>query len=104
MNKSLGLILVALGALFFLKLFAAGWFLFLIVAAGLAFGASTGAIGKWGYAAAAVVGLMSVPALLFSTFFATLKLAGVAMAMTIKLLPLLLVAYGLYVLLRAFSR
>lgn len=104
MNKTLGLVLVALGALFILKLFAAGWFLFLIIAGGLALGASTGAIGKWGYALAALFGLMAVPALLFSTVFATLKLAGVAMAMTIKLLPLLLLAYGAYVLLRAFTK
>ncbi len=104
MNKTLGLIIVALGALFLLKLFASGWFLFLIIAAALAFGASTKAIGKWGYAAATVFGLMAVPALLFSTMFATLRLAGAAIGMTVKLLPFLLVAYGAYVLLKAFSK
>lgn len=104
MNKTLGLLLLGLGAIFVLKVFAAGWFLFLIIAAGLAIGASTGAIAKWGYAAAALFGLLAFGAGLFRTVFAALTLSFAAIGMLIKLLPYILLAYGAYVLLKAFSK
>lgn len=97
MSKVLGLVLVALGALMVFKMMLSGWFLFLLVAAGLAFGASSGIIGKWGYAGAVIFGLLALPALMFKTVFT-------ALAVMIKLLPFLLMAYGAYVLLKAFGK
>ena len=83
------------GALLLLAL--SGWLLFVLVAGVLAVGAATGVVGKWGYGLALLFGLLAVPVLMAKTVF-------FGLAMLVKLLPFLLVAYGIYVLLRAFGR
>lgn len=96
-NKILGLVVVALGALLVFRMALSGWLLFVLVAGVLAVGAATGVVGKWGYGLALLFGLLAVPVLMAKTVF-------FGLAMLIKLLPFLLVAYGIYVLLRAFGR
>ncbi|MGE5674629.1 MAG: hypothetical protein ACM3XM_12300 [Mycobacterium leprae] len=97
MPKYLGLVLVVLGLFLVVKTVASMWLLFLLAALVLAVATTIGAIGRWGFGLALVCGLVAVPGLLFRTLF-----AGAALA--VRLLPLILVIYGLYLLARLFRR
>jgi hypothetical protein len=95
-NKFLGALFVLLGIFLVFKAVLGGAFLFLLLAAGLAVGAATRAIGRWAYALAGLFVLLALPGLLFrSVFF--------GVAMLVKLAPVLLVLYGVYLLLKAFK-
>lgn len=96
-NKILGLVVVALGALLVFRMALSGWVVFVLVAGVLAVSATTGLIGRWGYGLALVFGLLAVPFLMAGTVIFGLR-------MLVRLLPFLLVAYGIYALLKAFRR
>ena len=65
------------------------WPLVLFFALALAIAAASGTVGKWGYAAAALVAVLAVPGLLFGGFRMILRMA-----------PLLLLLFGIYWLVR----
>lgn len=89
MSKLLSVVLIVLGVALLFRMMFSGWLMFLILAAALAVAASSGVIGKWGYAVAGVALLLIVPTLIFRTFF-----------MLVKLAPVLLIVAGILFLLR----
>ena len=92
LSRTLALIVVALAMLFIVKSLAATWLIFALAAAGLAIAAGSGAIGKWGYAAAALCLLVAVPG-----FFVSFMFKGLAIALQIiKMAPFLLVILGIW--------
>ena len=76
MNRTAATILVVLGAVLLVKLMASTATLFLVAALILALLAGTGAIGRWGYAAAALCAVVALPGLLISGIFRGLALLG----------------------------
>lgn len=89
-NRYLGAAFLLFAALL---LFKSVSILFILIGIGVAIAIATamGAMGRWGYGLAALFGLMAVPFLLFQTLF-----WGIAIIM--KLAPLLLLLFGVYLL------
>jgi len=99
-QKVVALIVVLLGGVLLLKTLAATWLLLLLLAAAFAWGASSRAIGRWGYSAAVLCLLMAIPGFLLRTV-----LRGIAMAFgMLKLFPLLIVILGVYLLFKSFKK
>lgn len=97
MQRVAAFVILLLGLMLLFRAMLAGWLLFLVLAAALGFGASTGAIGRWGYTAAVIFALLAIPSLLLRTVGLVILLVG-------KLLPVLLVLIGLYYLVKAFNK
>lgn len=95
MNKLFSILLVIVGLYLAFTVLLTGWKLLFLVAALLALGSLTGAIGRWGYGLAGLLALIAIPSLMFSA-------VATAMALLIKLAPLLLVVFGIYALVKAF--
>jgi hypothetical protein len=95
-HKFLALVVVALGAILVIKTLTAVWLLCLLLALALGVGTASGAVGRWGYTAAVILALLAIPGFLFKTLFASLILV-------LKLGPILLVLFGLYLFLKALS-
>jgi len=95
-QKVIGLLVIVLGTYLIFKVMFSAGILFLLIAAALAVGAATGLAGRWAYGLAAVFGLVAVPALAFRTI-------AFSFAILFKLAPFLLVAYGIYIVLKAFK-
>lgn len=89
MIRYVGVGIVIIGALFLAKTMLYSWMLLLLLALAFAIAAAAGTVGRWGYAAAVVCALLVVPGALFSGFRMLLRMA-----------PLLLVLFGLYMLIR----
>jgi len=96
-NKLVGLILVLIGLLALFRFTMSSAWLFLLIAAALAFAVQAGWLGRVGYAAA--------------IFFVLLAFAGLAMrtvffglAMLFRLAPLILLILGIYYVYKAFIR
>ncbi|HYF95837.1 MAG TPA: hypothetical protein VD969_26770 [Symbiobacteriaceae bacterium] len=103
MNKVIALVLVVLGGVLMLKTLSSTWLLLLLLAAAFAWGASTGSIGRWGYSVAVVCVLLAIPGFILRTILGGITLAfGMAVGL-LKLLPVLLVLVGIYLLFRAFK-
>lgn len=100
MNKLLGFVLVLLGAFWFFRVVFSPLVLLLVLAGAFAWGAATGAVGRWGWGAAALCALLAVPTLIFG---AVAMSVGIALRI-IKMAPLLLVLVGIFMLMRAFSK
>ncbi|HWI62166.1 MAG TPA: hypothetical protein VNT75_10040 [Symbiobacteriaceae bacterium] len=99
MQKVVALIVVVLGGVLMLKTLAATWLLLLLLAAAFAWGASTKAIGKWGYSAAVLCVLLAIPGFLLRTV-----LKGIAIAFgMLKFAPILIVLIGVYLLFKSFK-
>lgn len=92
MQKAIGLVVIILGAYLTFKMMFSMGILFLLIAAALAIGAVTGLAGRWAYGLAAVFALLAVPVLALRS-----------VAILFRLAPLLLVAYGIYIVLKAFK-
>jgi hypothetical protein len=93
MAKLVGLMLVVLGVLFSIRSVSGNWILLLLGAGALVYGAASGVIGRWGYVGGGLLALLVAPVLLFKS-----------LALLLKLLPYLLVLYGIYLLLRTTQR
>lgn len=101
MQKVVALIVVLLGAVLMVKTLAATWLLLLVLAAAFAWGASTRAIGRWGYMAALVCALLALPGFIMRTVLASLGFALVL----VKFFGIpLLILLGLYMLVRSFRK
>lgn len=91
-SRIAALVVVILGIIFLVKSLAATWLIFVLAAAGLGIAAASNAIGRWGYAAAAICLVVAVPGFMFSFIF-----KGLAVALSIiKMAPFLLVIIGIY--------
>ena len=104
MNKALGVVLVALGAIALFKMIFSGPVLLLLLAVALAYGAANGSIGKWGYAVAALLAIPSLLGVVFRLIGLTLGLTFGLLGTAMRFAPVLLILVGIYVLVRSFSR
>lgn len=101
MQKVVALIVVLIGAVLMVRTLAATWLLLLVLAAAFAWGASTRAIGKWGYMAALACALLALPGFIMRTVLASLGFALVL----VKFFGIpLLILLGIYLLVRSFKR
>ena len=101
MQKVVALIVVLIGAVLMVRTLAATWLLLLVLAAAFAWGASTRAIGKWGYMAAIACALLALPGFIMRTVLASLSFAVVLL----KFFGVpLLILLGIFMLVRSFKR
>lgn len=91
MKQFLGILFLILGGLFLFKILTQGWVLFLLLALCLAAASATGATGRWGYSAAALLLLLGLPGLFIQSLAVLLALAA-------RLAPALLILFGIYLL------
>lgn len=89
MQKALAVVLVLLGGYLVFKTVLLSWMLFLLIAIVIALLTSSGTFGKWGYGVALLFALLAIPGL----FFGSLRIL-------LRFLPILLVFFGLYMLIR----
>lgn len=97
MNKLIGIVLLLIGLLAVFRFTMSGAWLFLLVAAGLAFAVNAGWLGRGGYVAAVIFVLLA-----FAGLAARTVVFG--FAMLFRLAPLILLALGIYYVYKAFTR
>lgn len=97
----LGFILVLFGVLLFLKVALAGGAAFLALAVGLGAAYYVGAAGRWALWIASLLVVLAVPWLVLQSFGLALGLIGLVVGLVVHLLPLALLAFGVYLIVRA---
>ncbi|WP_264842882.1 hypothetical protein [Caldinitratiruptor microaerophilus] len=97
----LGFILVLFGVLLFLKVALAGGAAFLALAVGLGAAYYVGAAGRWALWTASVLVVLAIPWLVLQSLGIALGFLGLAIGLAAHLLPLALLAFGVYLIVRA---
>lgn len=98
----LGFILVLFGVLLFLRVALVGGAAFLALAIGLGAAYYAGVAGRWALGVAVALLLLAIPWFVLRLFGLAFEIAGLTVMAVFKLLPLALVAVGVYLLIRAF--
>jgi len=97
MNKVIGLILLLVGLLALFRFTMSSAWLFLLIAAGLAFAVKAGWLGRGAYVAAVIFVLLAMAGLAARTVV-------FGLAMLFRLAPIILLLLGIYYVYKAFMK